>query len=278
MQSKHKIIGLTSLVLTTTIHFASATPANNFIDTKNANYTQLFYIGTHGENSTAEGGESGEGGFDATNLKTDDVAFGTALRVIHAHYLIGEKLYTIQDYEKAESFFGHPISEVLIDLQSAFEARNIESPEEEMYALLDIAQQENQLPQLQAGIAKVLAKIEKAFTKITLADKKHQIKNMAAINAELIRRGKLEYFQAIQNNNLGALQDAIGYFDISSVLFEKNKADYSSLNQEKTDSLVELFDNMKPFFKDFQKINQKANHKKLAGLTAKIELILTNLD
>ncbi len=278
MQSKHKIIGLTSLILTTTIGVVYAETVSNTINTIPLYQQQHnVYAGQQGS-AGGEGGESGEGGFDAKTLKTDDVAFGTALEVIHAHYLIGQKLYADGDYETAESFFGHPISEVLVELQSAFEFRKIESPEEEMYALLDIAQQPNQLDLLNAGIQKVLTKIDTAFKQMTVADTEQQINNIAAINAELINRSKIEYFIALDTDAAENLQDSIGYFDAASILFEKNKQVYQSLNADKTSELTTWFTEIKPFFDNFHEIDDSKNHKKLAGLMAKIELGLTNLN
>jgi hypothetical protein len=276
MQSKHKIISLTSLILTTTtIGAVYAETINNTINIIPFYQQQHnVYAGQQG----GEGGESGEGGFDAKTLKTDDVAFGTALEVIHAHYLIGQKLYADGDYETAESFFGHPISEVLVELQSAFEFRKIESPEEEMYALLDIAQKPNQLTELKLGIQKVLTKIDSAFEKMTVADKEQQITNIAAINAELIGRSKIEYFIALDTDAAENLQDSIGYFDAASVLFQKNKQAYQSLNADKASELASWFTEIKPFFDNFHEIDDAKNHKKLAGLMAKIELGLTNLN
>ena len=75
MQSKHKIIGLTSLILTTTAGFVSAEPHKNTVNMVGSHYTAQLYLGEHGVDA-GEGGESGEGGFDAVSLKTDDIAFG----------------------------------------------------------------------------------------------------------------------------------------------------------------------------------------------------------
>ena len=281
MQKKHKIISLTSIILTATTNLIHAESLKTYDMNFNSYYnnTHIALIGQHGEGGeSSEGGESGEGGFNAENLKTDDIAFGTALEVIHAHYLIGEKLYASGDYDAAESFFGHPISEVLLELQSAFEARNIVSPEEEMYLLLEIAQQNDKLTELQQAIQKVVKKIDIAFEQIKLADKKMQINNMALINAELIRRSKLEYFQAIENDDLGALQDAIGYFDVAYLFFKRHQSEYESVNSDKTQEFLAYFQKIEPFFANFKAIDEKTNHKKLAGITAKLEIGLANLN
>jgi hypothetical protein len=281
MQQNHKIITLTSLIIATSTNLLNAhiiKPLDKYgLNTKNP-FVQTVYIGNHGEGEGGEGGELGEGGFNAKTLKTDDIAFGTALEVIHAHYLIGEKLYALGDYDMAQNFFGHPISEVLSELQTAFEFRNIQSPEEEMYALLEIAQEKNKLPALQEGIKKVIIKINNAFDKIQVADKKQHTLDMAQINGDLIRRTKLEYFEAIENSDIGALQDSVGYFLASKAFFEKNKALYTVLNADKTDDLSDYFDDLEPFFANFQEVDSNANHKKLAGIAAKLELGFGNFE
>jgi hypothetical protein len=276
MQSKHTIMSLTGLILTTSMSGVYAENIKNSMNiTPWHQEGQSLYAGQQGEGG--EGGESGEGGFDADSLKTDDVAFGTALKVIQAHYAIGQKLYAEGDYETAESFFGHPISEVLVELQTAFDFRHIESPEDEMYALLEIAQEPNKLDALKAGIQKVQVKIDAAFKKMEVADTEQQTENIGNINAELIRRSKLEYFVALDNNDIDHLQDSIGYFEVAYDLFQANKVAYNRLNADKTTALAALFTEIKPFFKDFHEIDDTANHKKLAGLCAKIELGLANL-
>ena len=124
---------------------------------------------------------------------------------------------------------------------------------------------------------KVIDKINSAFLKIEIADKKHHVVNIAQINAELIRRSKLEYFEATQNSDIGALQDSVGYFEAAYQFFTKHKSLYKAANSDKTDDLSDYLEQLAPFFKNFQAFDEKANHKKLAGIAAKLELGLANL-
>lgn len=280
MTSKHKIIGLTSLILTASAGYGLCEASTvNTIDIKALTQPHI-HLGPHGVTtgkSQYESGESGEGGFDNQSLETDDIAFLTALNVIRAHYAIGEKLYAAHDYNAAENFFGHPITEVLIELKPAFKHRNIKSLEEPMYDLLDIAQNKNDLVALKKGIEKVLNDITLIQNKIKKEHAKTYIKIISTVNADLLRRSKLEYFQAIKTQSLGHLQDAIGYFNVASALFETHKQEYQSLDAEKSNEIDTYFTNLKPYFDDYKTINIDKNHKKLAGMMAKIELFLINI-
>lgn len=289
MYTKHKIIGLTSLILMASgqHHQAQSQIMHNAF----SDYTQTHLaLGSHGSateeheggesgegGETGEGGESGEGGFDNMRLETNDVAFLTALKVIEAHYAIGIKLYNAQDYDAAQGFFGHPITEVLSPLQPALKYRKINQLDDPMYDLLEIAQEKNASQKLQSHINTVhdvITGIQKTLRK---KDPQKISTTLAAVNADLIRRCKLEYFQAVKNNSVGHLQDSIGYFMVANKMFNDNKPLLTIKNAQNTAQIAELMQQIAPFFKDYKAVNSNLNMPQLAGSMAKIELILQNI-
>jgi hypothetical protein len=242
-----------------------------------------FYLGPRGTSdsgtpiNSSEVGESGEGGLEEIALETDDSAFLIALKIIQAHYAIGLKLYKAHNYDVAENFFGHPISEVLAPLEPAFKHRKIESISEAMYNLLDIAQSQNNQIKLETEINKILEQISLIQSNFKKSNLENYPKLMATVNADLLRRSKLELIQAIKINSVGHLQDSIGYFDVAYELFNNHKALYQQNSKMNVAQIQQLFIDITPYFADFSKIDSTINTKKIAGTIARIELFLLNI-
>lgn len=271
MTTKYQMIGLTSLILTASSSIVYSEP--NY-QTDNLSDSSVF-LGSHGASS--EGGESGEGGFQDKSLESDDLAFGQALMVVQAHYAIGQKLYKAKEYDAASAFFGHPITEVLIELEPAFKQRNIPSIGEDMYHLLEISGQPDQYEVLKENIDNISNKVHQIFEILKNKDSENYNKMVAKINADMIRRSKLEFLTAIKKRDIGHLHDSIGYFDTAFQMYQENKAAYMRYNPVKIDQLEQLFSEIKPYYDKFNVIIDTAQTSQFAGGAAKIELILMNL-
>lgn len=67
-----------------------------------------------------EGGESGEGGIDFAAAARDPVAYRTALAVAEAHARAAHEAFLVGKTDPAAEMFGHPVSEVLADMDPVF--------------------------------------------------------------------------------------------------------------------------------------------------------------
>jgi len=81
--------------------------------------------GEAGGEGEGEGGE-GEGGVSISAAATDPVVFNSALAIAEAHVIAARDAFAMGETDAAAEMFGHPVGEVLFDLQPVLEARGVE--------------------------------------------------------------------------------------------------------------------------------------------------------
>jgi len=81
--------------------------------------------GEAGGEGEGEAGE-GEGGVSISAAATDPVVFISALAIAEAHVIAARDAFAMGETDSAAEMFGHPVGEVLFDLQPVLEARGVE--------------------------------------------------------------------------------------------------------------------------------------------------------
>lgn len=87
---------------------------------------QASQAGEMGEGEGGEAGESGEGGVDFASASTDPVEYGSALAVAEAHAIAARDAFAIGRTDEAAEMFGHPVSEVLAEMDPVFSELGVE--------------------------------------------------------------------------------------------------------------------------------------------------------
>ena len=99
------------------------TPADQDNDTAEIRPGEAGEGGEGGE--AGEGGESGEGGVDFDAAARDPVVYLTALAVAEAHAIAAYDAFLSGKTDPAAEMFGHPVSEVLADMDPVFAERGV---------------------------------------------------------------------------------------------------------------------------------------------------------
>lgn len=88
--------------------------------------SELAQSSQTGEMGEGEGGESGEGGVDFASAGSDPIEYGSALAVAEAHAIAARDAFSIGRTDEAAEMFAHPVSEVLLEMDSVFAERGVD--------------------------------------------------------------------------------------------------------------------------------------------------------
>lgn len=165
-----------------------------------------------------EGGEGGEAGIDATAARTDPVVFVTALDVIRAHYMAGQRAYAAGNRTGAQELFVHPISEVYVDFKPVLEQRGGADFQALMEKAGEAAGAGRPATEIDAAARAVLAEVDKA--EAFAPPGKDSVALNAAVLSEFLGRAAQQYASARKSSEEEPYLDGLGLY-----LVAKQRAD-----------------------------------------------------
>jgi hypothetical protein len=176
--------------------------------------------GEGGEGGEAgEGGESGEGGVDFDAAARDPVVYLTALAVAEAHAIAAYDAFLADRIDPAAEMFGHPVSEVLADMDPVFaqlgvadfKARFNEASQAVLDGRSDIEVNER--------YGAIVAAIEEAERKAPESGAS-EAKIAAAVTANMIDRAIAMYGEAQGSDRYEPYLDGYGFYRAAASTFE----------------------------------------------------------
>lgn len=176
----------------------------------------IMLVAAGGE--AGEGGEGGEAGIDPAAARTDPVVFITALDVIRAHYLAGQRAYAAGDKTAAHELFVHPISEVYVDLKPVLEERGGTDMMPTLEKAGEVASQGKPRAEIDAVVKEVLVAVDKAET--FAPPGKDPLAINAALLSEFLGRAAQQYSTARKSTEDEPYLDGLGLY-----LVAKQRAD-----------------------------------------------------
>jgi len=176
--------------------------------------------GEGGEGGEAgEGGETGEGGVDFDAAARDPVVYLTALAVAEAHAIAAYDAFLADRIDPAAEMFGHPVSEVLADMDPVFaqlgvadfKARFNEASQAVLDGRSDIEVNER--------YGAIVATIEEAERKAPESGAS-EADIAAAVTANMIDRAIAMYGEAQGSDRYEPYLDGYGFYRAAASTFE----------------------------------------------------------
>lgn len=165
-----------------------------------------------------EGGEGGEAGIDPAAARTDPVVFVTALDVIRAHYMAGQRAYAAGNKTGAQELFVHPISEVYVDFKPVLEERGGADFQAKMEMAGEAAGAGRPGKEIDAAVRSVLSEVDKAES--LAPPGKDRVSLNAAVLSEFLGRAAQQYASALKSSEDEPYLDGLGLY-----LVAKQRAD-----------------------------------------------------
>lgn len=168
---------------------------------------------------SGEGGEGGEGGVAVGEAGTDPVVYGSALAIAKAHVIAAHDAFKAGNIEAAAEMFGHPVSEVLADLDPVFADLGVD----DMKPLFNGASK-GVLDGEDTG--KVTARYEEIIAALGDAAEKAPDDGTSAamiaagVTADQIERAASMYGEAVQGKIYGPYLDGYGYYKSAQAAFD----------------------------------------------------------
>lgn len=172
---------------------------------------------------SGEGGESGEGegGVATGEAASDPIVYGSALAIAEAHVIAARDAFAVGNTEAAAEMFGHPVSEVLAELEPVFAELGVE----DMKPLFNAASQ---------GIldgddaAKVNERADEIIAALRAAAEKAPDNGTSAamvaagIASDQIERASDMYGEAIEGEIYGPYLDGYGFYKSAATAYERS--------------------------------------------------------
>ena len=211
---------------------ADATPA---ADT--ASETQDFAAGL------ASSGGEGEGGVAVDAALTDPVVYNIALAVAEAHVRAARDAFEAGETKAAGEMFAHPVSEVLLDMEPVFEARDVD----DFTGLLTDASAAvfggESIDQIDARTETILAALQAAALKAPDNGSGSAAVAMGVV-ADMIDRSVKMYRAASGSDLYEPYLDGYGFFRTAEATFAKSEDAIGATHPEAAaamrDALAEL--------------------------------------
>lgn len=166
-----------------------------------------------------QGGE-GEGGVAFDRAATDRVEFLSALAITDAHIYAGRDAYLAGNREAAGEMLAHPVSEVLADMEPAFEARGVTPFYDVMIAaseaILNDAPRENVLVAINAALRATQAARAKA-PEADFGD----VRVEALVIADQLDRAADMYPIAVESGRFEPYLDGYGFLVSAEMLYKR---------------------------------------------------------
>lgn len=176
--------------------------------------------GEGGEGGEAgEGGETGEGGVDFDAAARDPVVYLTALAVAEAHAIAAYDAFLAGKTDPAAEMFGHPVSEVLADMDPVFAELGVadlkprfnEASQAVLSGRADIEVNER--------YGAILAAIEEAGRKAPVSEAS-EAEIAARVASNMIDRAIAMYSEAQGSDRYEPYLDGYGFYRAAASAFE----------------------------------------------------------
>ncbi|MEM9086092.1 MAG: hypothetical protein AAGB23_09235 [Pseudomonadota bacterium] len=184
--------------------------------------------GGEGEGGEGEGGE-GEGGVAVSDASTDPVVYGSALAIVEAHAIAARDAYAAGETEAAAEMFGHPVSEVLADMDPVFEQLGVEDFKSEMNEASAAALEADNADGVEAAYQAILTALSAAAEKAPTSDLS-QGAVAAGVVADQIDRATTMYSQAAGSDIYEPYLDGYGFYKAADSAFKRDGAAIATYN------------------------------------------------
>ena len=184
--------------------------------------------GVGGEGEAGEG-EGGEGGVSVADASTDAVVYGSALAIVEAHAIAARDAYAVGRTEEAAEMFGHPVSEVLADMDPVFEQLGVADFKSAMNDASAAALKPDNKDGVESAYNTILAALEGAGEKAPASDLSDGAV-AAGIVADQIGRAATMYGQAVSQDIYPPYLDGYGFYKAAASEFERSGAAIKTYN------------------------------------------------
>ncbi len=168
-----------------------------------------------------EGGESGEGGVAIESAATDPIVYGSALAVAEAHAIAARDAFAAGKRDSAAEMFGHPVGEVLAEMDPVFEQQGVEDFKPLFFdASAAVLEGEGQA-QIDARVEGIMAALQAAGEKAPASDASPAT-IAAGIATDQINRAIAMYPEAISSGRYEPYLDGYGYTKAAETAFSNS--------------------------------------------------------
>lgn len=176
--------------------------------------------GEGGEGGEAgEGGETGEGGVDFDAAARDPVVYLTALAVAEAHAIAAYDAFLADRTDPAAEMFGHPVSEVLADMDPVFAQLGVADFKARFNEASQAVLDDRSDIEVNERYGAIVAAIEEAERKAPESDAS-DAEIAAAVTANMIDRAIAMYGEAQGSDRYEPYLDGYGFYRAAASTFE----------------------------------------------------------
>lgn len=197
-----------------------------------------------GEMGEGEGGESGEGGVTIAEAGSDPVVYGSALAIAEAHAIAARDAFKAGKIDPAAEMFGHPVTEVLADMDEVFEQQSVEDFKplfnQASAAVLDGENAEQIDARYEAIIAALRGAAEKAPD-----NGSSETAIASGVTADMIERAISMYREAAGSDRYEPYLDGYGFYKAGQTAFDGSKEAIKAENADLHDSISEALSLLK---------------------------------
>ncbi|MEE4153498.1 MAG: hypothetical protein V2I27_05010 [Erythrobacter sp.] len=229
--------------------------------------------GGEGEGGEGEGGE-GEGGVAFSEAATNPIVFGSALAIVEAHAIAARDAYAAGRTEAAAEMFAHPVSEVLADMQPAFEQLGIADISPAMGAASEAALKPDNARAVNEAFEAIIAALRDASAKAP-ASAATEGEVAAGILADQIDRAVTMYAEAAKGEAYEPYLDGYGFYKTAAGKFERSGAAIKAEDAALHASIAQSLDLLAKAYPGALRPDAlDANQGALAGSSSKVMLAL----
>ncbi|MEM1194962.1 MAG: hypothetical protein AAGH57_02565 [Pseudomonadota bacterium] len=184
--------------------------------------------GGEGEGGEGEGGE-GEGGVAIADAASDPVVYGAALAIVEAHAIAARDAYLAGQTDAAAEMFGHPVSEVLADMDPVFEQLGVADFKSTMNEASAAALVPDNADGVEEAYEAILTALTGAAEKAPASDSSEGAV-AAGIVADQLDRATTMYSQAAGTDIYEPYLDGYGFYKAAASAFERSDAEIATYN------------------------------------------------
>ena len=204
------------------------------------NETEATGTAQTGEAGEGEGGESGEGGVSVAHASTDPVVYGSALAVAEAHAIAALDAFKAGKLDPATEMFGHPVGEVLADMEPVFEERGVDDFKQLFFDASTAVAEGKDEAEVTQHYDDIISALRSAAEKAP-DNGSSEAAVAAGITADMIERAISMYGEASGTDRYEPYLDGYGFFKTAETSFDGSsdaiKAENDTLHTRLTEAL-----------------------------------------
>jgi hypothetical protein len=181
-----------------------------------------------GEGGAGESGE-GEGGVATADAAKDPIAYGIALAVTEAHVVAARDAYAAGKKQAAAEMFAHPVSEVLLDMDPAFNTLGVADFKPKLTAASQTALDGKSVAEVSQAYDAIIASLRGAAAKAPKSDAS-QSTVAAGVIADMIERASTMYRGLPKNDSYEPYLDGYGFAAVAASQFAASGAGIKAEN------------------------------------------------